>query len=305
MTAEGLWQKLRGRPFEEQKRLIRGVRFHSTVLFDLLREKSREVGRRDRRRGVEVAELALISLEGSEDIFGDRIHDLRALGWAWLGNAHALVPSLSTAEEAFEKADSAWAVMRKHEDQLVLARICNLKGKLRMLQRRYDDGLRLVDRSSALFATAKDHHGEARALIQGAAIHGYSDRPEESIAALERAVELIDAEADRYLAFAASTNLANVHARRGRYQEALSVLAEARVHCGRLDHPVAQHEINWVNGDIGSGLGDLSAAEGLYLKARAGFSEARDLRSIALLDLDLAVLYSRRMNVAAPPRSPV
>ncbi len=72
-------------PFETQEREIRRHVFHSTALFDLLRRRLREEGLEDRRRGIRLGELALVSLERSEPVFGERIHDLRALGWAWLG----------------------------------------------------------------------------------------------------------------------------------------------------------------------------------------------------------------------------
>jgi hypothetical protein len=89
--ADQLWQRIRALPFADQKRDVRDHLFRSTVLFDLLRKKSREEGRKDREQGVEIARLALVSLERHEEVFGDRIHDLRALGWeaACLGGAAA------------------------------------------------------------------------------------------------------------------------------------------------------------------------------------------------------------------------
>ncbi len=293
LTAEGVWQKLRALPFEEQKRRVRGIKFHSTAFFDLLREKSREEGRRDRRRGIEVAELALANLEGSVKLFGERIHDLRALGWAWLGNAHVLALDFSAAEAAFVESDESWTRLRKHQDQRVLARICNLKGTFRMIQCRYDEGLALVERSRSIFGMMSDAHGEARALIQSASILGYSGRLKESIAALERAIELIDAQQDRYLAFSASTNLANAQVRQGRYGAASRNLSKAREYCEQLDHPAGWFEIDWVDGDLSEGLGELSQARQLYQRARTGFAEAREGVIVGLLDIDLAFICAQ------------
>ncbi len=145
--AEGFWQELRGLSFDEQRRRIRRVRFHSTAFFDLLRKRSREQGRRDRRRGVELAELALASLEGCEDIFGDRMHDLRALGWAWLGNAHRLALDLPAASAAFDHSDAHWSAAGVRHEPRVAAEIDFLKGTLQMCQRSYAPALELVDRS--------------------------------------------------------------------------------------------------------------------------------------------------------------
>ncbi len=89
-----------------------GVSLCSTVLFDLLRKVSRLEGRKKRQRGIELAKLALVSLERSDRVFGDRIHDLRAHGWAWLGNAYRLALDFSEAAAAFEHAVLAGNLVR-------------------------------------------------------------------------------------------------------------------------------------------------------------------------------------------------
>ena len=71
--ATELWERIGPLPFETQKRQLRGYLFHSMVLFDLLRKTSREEGRKDREFGIRIAELALVSLEGHDEVFGDRI----------------------------------------------------------------------------------------------------------------------------------------------------------------------------------------------------------------------------------------
>ena len=97
LKAEDLWRKIRDLPFEEQCQKVRGYRFGSRVFFDLLRRNSRLEGRRSRQRGIEVARLALVSLERSDDDFVDRIHDLCAFGWAWLANAYRLALDFAAA----------------------------------------------------------------------------------------------------------------------------------------------------------------------------------------------------------------
>ncbi len=61
LQAEDLWREIRDLPFAEQCRRVRRYIFCSTVLFDLLREKSRLLGRKSRRRGVELAERAQVT----------------------------------------------------------------------------------------------------------------------------------------------------------------------------------------------------------------------------------------------------
>ena len=293
LTAEGLWQELRGLPFEEQKRSLRGVRFHSRALFDLLRKKSREEGRRDRRRGVEVAELALVSLVGSEDIFGEQIHDLRALGWASLGNAHRRALDLPAACAAINETHDHWAKAKVSHDPLVAAEIKLLEGTLRMCQRSYDAALELVDRAGLLFRSAADADGQIKALTQRASICGYAGRPDESIVALQQALTLLEQTEDPYLAFGVWGNMANAQARVGRYSEASKSLERARASHAALDYPVGAFELKWVDGNIKDGLGDLESAMRLYVESRAGFARTREPGCFSLASLDLAVLYAR------------
>ncbi len=293
-SAEGFWQELRAQPFEAQKRLLRGVRFYSTALFDLLREKSREEGRRDRRRGIELAELALLSLERSEDVFGERIHDLWALGWAWLGNAHVLGLDFSAAEAAFERADKAWGPGGRQPDPLIVGELCWLKGTLRMYQRDYAEALRLTEKSHGLFRRAANVAGEINALIQRAAIYGYTERLTDSVIDFSRADSLLEDREDAYLAFTVGINLANVLARVGRYEEASTLLSRARRQHDHLDYPLGLHEIGYVDGFIRECAGDFAAAETLYSAALSGFGETRELLHASLCALDLMSLYSQR-----------
>ncbi len=70
LRAKGIWQAIHDLPFAEQCQQVRRYRFCSTVLFELLRRTSRREGRKKRQRGIEVAKLALVSLESSDKVFG-------------------------------------------------------------------------------------------------------------------------------------------------------------------------------------------------------------------------------------------
>ncbi len=291
--AKQIWQEIRDLSPALQKQVVGLHRFHSPAFFDLLRNESRRQGRRDRQRGIALAELALESLEGCDDIFGERIHDLRALGWAWLGNAHAIELDFSAADNAFRRADAEWKVARRDQELLVLASIFNFRAKLRMFQRRYDESLELADRARTLFQHGSDPLGEARALILFSAILGYSGKLEGTIDALRNATRLVEAQRDSSLPYAIAANLANNFARMGRFEAAAKNLERARSLLQTRDYPMGRYEIRWLDADIKSGRGDLTGAEEAYMAARSGFVGAEDLSSVALLDLDLAVVNSR------------
>ncbi len=296
LYAAGIWHELRALPFEEQRRQLRRYQFGSTAFFDLLREESRQEGRKDRRRGIELAQLALESLAGKEEVFGERIHDLQALGWAWLGNAQVLALDFPAAEVAFEEADAEWGVEREDQDQLVLAEIVCFKGTLRMLQRHFSEAVRLVDRAHDLFRCT-DAQGEARALIQRAEIQVYADKPDVALAALQAAAKLLDHQEDRYLGYAVYSNLATVQTILGQYPAATESLVQATQYCSELDYALGCHQIQWVEGDIKQGMGDLNGAEQLYLLAREGFGAGKELYCVGLICLELAILNSKTGNL--------
>ncbi len=300
LYAEDLWRRIRDLSPEEKRKEVRAFLFCSPVFFDLLRRKSRLEGRCDRQRGIELAKLALISLEDSEEAHGDKIHDLRALGWAWLGNAHRLALDFVAAEQSFAVADEEWRQPRAEVDQKIVGEICFLEGSLRMFQRRYEEALELVDRSRWIARAYGNRSGEAEALIQAASIHTYSSRLEAAITTLGAAQNALNCEEDLHLAFIGSANLANLLARGGDYCEATEALDIAKsLHSG-LEDPLGVPQLQWIEANIRHGLGEVGAAERLYLEAEAGFEEFGHNTYQALTCLDRAILHteSKQWDVA-------
>ncbi|MEM7353256.1 MAG: helix-turn-helix domain-containing protein [Acidobacteriota bacterium] len=292
LKAEGLWQKICCLPFSEQCQQVRRYLFRSTVLFDLLRKVSRREGHRNRQRGIEVAELALVSLENSEQIFGERIHDLRALAWAWIGNAYGLALDFVAAAAAFEQANREWSQPRAQADPLVLATICNLKGTLKMFQRDYVAATEDLNRSCSLFRQSDQAREEARVLIQRATIHGYAGKLSESLEDLQEAAGLIDEEEDRELAFAIRGNLANTLVRIGKADIAATELDRARQLNHGLDD-LGTVKLDWIDGDLSELHGDLQRAKRFYASARTRFQDAEEMRYFGLVSVDLMTINSQ------------
>ncbi len=292
LKAEDLWRKIRDLPFAEQCRRVRRYRFYSTVFFDLLRKVSRLEGRKSRRRGIEVAKLAFVSLESSDQVFGERIHDLRALGWAWLANALVLALDFPAAAAAFEQADREWAKPRAQPDLVVLAHICRLKGVLRMLRREYVEATQDLDRSCSLCRQLDQTRGEAKALIQRASVYIYSGKLSEAVGDLREAAGLIDEDEEIELAFAIRGNLANAFARAGQTESAAKELDRARQLNRAIDDPLGTAKLDSIAGLISERQGDLQAAKRLYLGALAGFRDAQEPRYFGVISVDLMVVHS-------------
>ena len=286
--ADQLWQRIRPLPFENQKREVRGYLFRSTVLFDLLRKTSREEGREDRERGVRVAKLALVSLEGHEEVFGERIHDLRALGWAWLANARRLSFDAEGAEADMARAERQWSVPRAERDLAIAAEIRLFESGLRTWQRRYEEALELLDESIRLSRLIGNSLLQAQALVVRAGVGTYRDQFDVSIADLRSSLEIDHG--DPHLSFIASLNLTNILAILGRGEEAARAVGAVTQLAGHLGR-CARHQAEWVEALVKHCLSEREAAEALYLKASAGFAAIGDLPSFALISLDISIFY--------------
>ena len=296
MQAEALWSEIRDLPFAEQCRRVRRALFCSTVLFDLLRRKSRLEGRKCRRRGVELAKLALISLEGSDHVFGERIHYLRARGLADLGNAYRLALDFSAAAEAFEQAEGEWLKPRARPDLSVLALIFRLRGVLRTVRREYVEATEDLDRACSLYQQLDRPRDEARALIQRATTHGYAGELGEAVEDLREAACLIDEEEESELAFAIRGNLANALAQAGQTERAAKELDRARQLRHAIDDFLGAFKLDWIDGLLGEIHGDLEKAQRCYQGAGAGFREAGERRYYALVSVDLMVVHAEQDN---------
>ncbi len=84
---EEIWQEIADRPQQQQRQRVLGVELRSTEFFDLLVRRSREEGRKDRQRGVDIALLALDTIDASSDLLTEDPAELHARGWAWVQNS--------------------------------------------------------------------------------------------------------------------------------------------------------------------------------------------------------------------------
>ncbi len=290
-----VWRRLRGKPFAEQKKLvIRQCGFRTPALFELLLVKSREEGRRSPQRAVQVAELALISLDAAAGALRRDLPDLRARGCAWLANARRRNLDLAGAEEAFERTDTAWAIPRPRKDERVLADILYFKALLNGDQRRFAEALAFADKAIELYREKGPLKRLAEALIARATILGYSGDPEDAIGDLEEALETLVNEADDcpFLRLNAVGNLATIYALGQRFDDAERLLPEALALAAEIPHRTAAYHLRWTEGLVAQGRDDNRSAELCFLDALRGFTTLDDPDHGAVAALDLALLYS-------------
>lgn len=298
IKAEETWGWLREKPRDEQREMIRDrLAFSTPALFHLLREKSIPEGRDDRKLCVHLAELAMDCLRRTEHVMGKDLFSLRAQGWAWVGNARRLAFDFDGAEEAFLLAEAF--LSRIQQDSLVRGEFYHLKAALRRWQRKFDEALALNNKALLIFRAMDEPRYIARALIQRANIHEQAGRFTECIAHLLDALPHIDESPEPYLKYCVSYNLAFVLTRTRAFQEAADLLPTVR----RLGAEVGKENIityyiQWLEGLIKQGLGELCLAERQFLDAYRGFQELGYVGQAALVGLDLASLYFQQERLA-------
>ncbi len=289
--AAHVWRTIREAPYEKSRSTVQ--RYGSRALFDLLRQKSREEGRGDAWRGVELAQLAVESLDGCADELGEAVHDLRALGWAWVANARRFVPSRPGAEEAFHQADVAWRMPRANPDPEVEALLWDYKAALRSYERRFEEALALEDRAVERYRSLAASSALAGALIERGKVHLYAGKPAAAIVDNREALDLLG-EDDVLLRLSGCQILAIAHVRLEDFSSAAEALGYARRFSSQCGDRGAALKIRQVEGLIHHGTGDAAEAETCLLEAREGLAQRDHLEDSAVVALDLAILYAEQ-----------
>lgn len=289
---EKVWRSVRDLPYEEAQDVVRGYVFSSTALFDLLVSKSQQEGRRNRKRGIELAELALDSAEASAPALGERIWEQRATGEAWVGNQKRLALDFLGAEAAFERAIQALHLAKTGEESLAAGLVYSLKGSLRTSQGRYDVAKELTNRGLEIFRKIGDRREETIQLMQRARIATYSGHSEEAVSDYARALELAGDLQAEDLTVMIRISQAGLLALVGSYERATTVLSGVDRKKSQQLNPLLPHQMEVIDGQIEQGFGRLHAAEAKYLAARWGFQKLEASLDAACASLNIAILYS-------------
>jgi AraC-like DNA-binding protein len=281
------WEDLRHLPATEQLELVRRpYGMATTALFDLLREKSREEGRKDRQVGVRLARLALASLDGlAGHLTPDELANRRAQGWAWIANALRLALDFPAAERAFARARK---LLPKGPDLQVLAEVYELEADLFLFQSRFEEALELGDRALTLFRSLGQDDLLARSLLARARTLSRAKSFESAIPDLVDALKLLEPRKDRELTAAVHHSLLTAYVYSGRIEQAIEILPAARVLCASTGDRLMVHQLQWVEGHIASEQGRFDHAEELLLAARAGLVSVGEIGYAAAVDLELA-----------------
>ena len=295
--AETIWNKLEGQSSERQQAVLSETTLTSAALFNLLLERSREIGREEPALGVEVAELALSSL----DAVGRRPGDaqsfacLQAQGWVRLANARSVASDTTGAEEGFTEAERFLELGGRRPD--IEAEVLAYKASLRRDQRLFLEARELLDRAYDLCPRNQDDLLAKILLIQASVRFEEAD-PAAAIPFLEQAMPLTAQSKNMILRLAVYHNLVAAYSEANLFDKAVDLMPVAK----RLssEHGTGYNKIRfrWLEGLVARGLGELDKAEQALSESRDAFSESGDAFSTGLVCLDLAELFSRQGRYA-------
>jgi tetratricopeptide (TPR) repeat protein len=303
MAAEELWLELSSHPFREQRKLVRQeLDFSSLALFRLLGSKVVEGSRKDRKRGVEVAELALAWLDVLPAHLETSRSSLEALAWAWLGNAHRLAEDFEAAERCFATSQHRLKEPASEPpDPRVEAEVYALQGTLRLSQGDFAEAKRLLDHAISFCRALGLHELLIRCLLQRTTVVGAGGDPLATIPDHHTAIALLDDLDSPELKLKAYHGLATNLTLAERYEEAEEALGIAQSLCLENGYPLLRHQLELVAGKMAHGRGMLDRASKALEAARAGMI-ALDLPGYtALASLELALLryHQERFEEAA------
>lgn len=268
--------------------------FSTPEVCEALLERSFAVHLSDPENALQLAELAALSAEELDaDAHGSRqVADLRARSWAEVANAYRITGDLTKADRMMARAIDC----RAHGtgDPRLLARLAGLSAALSCAQRRFEEAFRLLDVAYALYQDMGDTHAAGRILIARGLYAGYTGDPLDGIRFLLHGLNTIDRAQEPKLAFQALHNILLLRVELGEYEQARQTLAQMRPLYDYYVSDVERLKLQWVEGKIAAGIGELDEAEAAFTLARQEFDRAGLGYRAALVSLDLVAVWLRQ-----------
>jgi tetratricopeptide (TPR) repeat protein len=273
-------------------------RFRTWGVYELILERSWDLRLSSPKEAQQLAELAieLSSYLDAAYYSAELVEDLRARAWSYLGNLRRIASDLEGAERAFE---TCYGHLKKGtREPIERAMFLDLKASLRRAQRRFQEATRLLNRAADIFLRQGDRHRAGRSLVNLSTVHAGAGETEQAITILQRGVELIDPATDEHLLLIASHNLIDYLTFLERFIEARGLYRNTRPLYEKYEAAGFSNLRRWVKAKIERGLGQLEAAERLFLAARQGFLDKEMPYDAAIVSIDIASLYAEQKRTA-------
>lgn len=297
---EALLDELDRRPRSRQEQLIAaGARFAEPQLVRCLIERSHEARYEDPETMLHWASLARSAAERVKPATAGspaRLEDLKARAWGQYGNALRVSSRLREAEEAMAIANGHLEAGTR--DPVLRARLCEQMASLYTFQRSFENAITTLKEAEEIYRELGETHSLARTLVQEAIACLYAGEPETAVTLLNRAVPLIDHEEDPHLLLAACHNIVRCYIDLDQPEQALSLLFDAQELYNEFKDSMILLKAAWQQGVLLRDMGQLRAAESALLHARKEFMERGLVYEVAVVSLDLSLVYVKLGAVA-------
>jgi len=222
--------------------------------------------------------------------------DLQAYALAELGNSQRIVDDVAVSEATLASAvDRAG---RGTGDVRLLAYLMDLTASLYTDVRRYDEALQLRDAVYAIYAKVGDRHLVGKALISKGFTLINALRAEEGIPFLTQGLTMIDAARDPRLVMTGVLNLIWSLVECGKAAQARSLFRLSQAFFSAQIERIDAIKCVWLEGRIAAALGEEEPAEQRFREALASYEEVRLPGYVAMVSIDLAILWLRAGRTA-------
>jgi len=272
-------------------------RFRSVELCQLAIDQGFAMGAQDPPKALELTSLAVMiaeSLEEESHPLG-LVRDLRAKALAFMGNARRIGSDLAGAAKALEVATNL--IADGSLDLTVKATVLLLRGSLLGEQCSYEEAFNAFRVAKAIFEEEGRVREAVHASISIAMLLADSGKPESAIQELEEIRAQADEVKASRLTLAHRHNLAFSLLACGRSEEAQRLIPEVRDLHSSVGNAVDLIRFKWLEGQIAVDTGRLRDAEVLFLEVKQFFVDKGMAHDVALVSLDLALVYLRQGRI--------
>jgi tetratricopeptide (TPR) repeat protein len=292
--APALLAELRPHPQPRRLTMVRNSRrFHRWGFCELVAKQCFEEVFSEPSEAVRLGEIAVAAadaLDGRE--YGKTlVEDMRGRTLGYLANARRVMSDFRGSREAFQAAQLH--LERGTGDPIERGDLLFFEATLCWAERRLSAAHRLLDRAIALYERAGDGHLVGRAMLQRSAVFERAGEAERAVTVIREALPLLDRERDPRLVQIARSSLIYCLNECGQHDEALALLEEARAGYSGSRDRILLLRLTWTEGRIELARDRLREAEAAFTAVRSAFIEEGIPIEVALVSMDLAMVYIR------------
>lgn len=266
--------------------------------FNFLLAKSKIEGRRSRERGEDLALIALDCLRAIEFRKGREFLDEKVLGYAVLANTRRLRLDFAGAKEAFRAIDK----FRLDDVRLDVVLQLNIFRAYFLWWWKRD--VKTSKKMVELLLSEVRNYGSfeflAMVLHLAGDIHETSGHPDRALSMFEEAEECSRFIEDPFIVASTHYNLSYLYASLSNGKKAFELFEKVKQLHEDADWGISATYLTLLEARIHRANGDLAHAEPQYLEAREGFTALGLDIYVALVSLELALLY---LDLAEPERA--